>query len=380
MTKKPTILYLCIDPKLAGSTASLFNLLIEIKEEVNAIVLFTEKGDGYELFTKNGIECHIYPFIKLHELRRNRLFDNLRHLWRWHYIKKIRFDYGCWFFIKKILNGRRVDIVHSNASPNDIGVLLSRNLSAKHIWHVREMLDLHFNVDIYGGLPRLRSLINSADARIAISTAIKQHWQMPDKNSFVINDAVRSQNDTSYVAVKDKYLLFCSYCLTEPKGTREAITAFAKSGVTELGYSLKLIGNCDSDYKDLLVETADQYCILKDVEFLPCQKNVKPWFEHATAYIMASKNEGLGRVTAEAMFFGCPVIAHASGGTLDIVNDNETGYLYKTIDECAQLIRKVCSENQEQIILRAQNFAVNNLSQEVYGPKIIEVYEKILES
>ena len=95
MTKKPTILYLCIDPKLAGSTASLFNLLIEIKEEVNAIVLFTEKGDGYELFTKNGIECHIYPFIKLHELRRNRLFDNLRHLWRWHYIKKIRFDYGC---------------------------------------------------------------------------------------------------------------------------------------------------------------------------------------------------------------------------------------------------------------------------------------------
>ena len=64
---------------------------------------------------------------------------------------------------------------------------------------------------------------------------------------------------------------------------------------------------------------------------------------------MTSEFEALGRVTAEAMFYGCPVIAHATGGTLDLVKDGETGYLYNTIDECAELIRKVCPENQEKV-------------------------------
>ena len=93
---------------------------------------------------------------------------------------------------------------------------------------------------------------------------------------------------------------------------------------------------------------------------------------------MASECEGLGRVTAEAMFYGCPVVAHASGGTLDLVKDGITGYLFHTVDECAKLIRKVCTTDQEQVIMQAQRFAVNNLSQEIYGPKIMEVYESVL--
>ena len=35
-------------------------------------------------------------------------------------------------------------------------------------------------------------------------------------------------------------------------------------------------------------------------------------------------------------------------------------------------------ENQEQIILQAQDFAINNLSQEVYAPKIMDVYDKVM--
>ena len=93
---------------------------------------------------------------------------------------------------------------------------------------------------------------------------------------------------------------------------------------------------------------------------------------------MASENEGLGRVTAEAMFYGCPVIALASGGTLDIVKDKETGYLYNTSDECAELIHHVCTTPQETIILRAQDFVMQNLSQEVYGPKIMTLYNKVI--
>ena len=375
---KLNILYISIDPSLGGSTASLYNLIDSVREFVNPIVLFREEGVGVDFFREHGIECHVFPYIALYAFPSNNLRDVWQHPWRWHYIKKIRFDYSCLRFVKSILNRRKIDIVHTNTSPNDIGVLLARKLHAKHIWHVREFCDLDFHFEIYKGIPRLRKLINQADARIAISTAIKEHWKMPNENTWVINNAIRRGNEACYVKQKKPYILFSSYFLTEAKGTRTTIMAFAKSGMAKEGYRLKLMGNCTDDYRDSLCETARQHSILDCLDFVPCQTDVKPWFAKATAYIMASEFEALGRVTAEAMFYGCPVIANATGGTLDLVKDGETGYLFNTIEECAQLIRKVCTESQEAMILCAQDFAVNNLSQEVYGPKIMEVYQKIM--
>lgn len=375
---KPTILYIAVDPSMGGSTASLYNLIDAMRDEVHPIVLFREEGIGVDYYIEHGIECYIYPFLNLTRFQENKLKNVWHHPWRWHYIKKLRMDYACCKYVQDILKDHKIDIVHTNTSVNDIGIKLAKMLRAKHVWHVREFIDLDFHFEIYKGTPRLRNLINQADARIAISSAIKEHWRMPDLNTFVINDAVRSCNDVCYLPTKEKYILFSSYFLTEAKGTRRVIQAFAHSGVAEKGYYLRLMGNCDERYKESLIDTAKECQILQHIEFIPCQTDVKPWFEHATAYIMASENEGLGRVTAEAMFYGCPVIAHATGGTLDLVKDGETGYLYRTLEECAQLIRKVCSEPQEALILRAQKFAVDNLSQEVYGPKIMEVYNQVL--
>lgn len=372
---KIRILYICIDSSLGGSTSSLYNLIDGLREYVDPIVLFPERGEGYEFFSQNGIESHLYPFIKLYDFKTNKFGEVWKCPWNWHYIKKLRRDISCYRYVKQFLGARKVDIVHTNTSPNDIGVLLSFMLRAKHIWHVRESGDYF---EIYGGIIRLRKLINQADARIAISTAIKNYWQMPDRNTWIINDAIREKQEACYIQKKEKYLLFSAYNLTEFKGTRFAIKAFSLSGLAQEGYRLKLMGNCDEDYYKSLLDTAIEYDVVDNIDFVSYQMNVKPYYTHATAYILASQFEGLGRVTAEAMFYGCPVIARATGGTLDIVRNGETGYLFNTIEECAQLICKAVKEDQKRLILRAQDFAVNNLSQEVYAPKIREVYKSVL--
>ena len=143
------------------------------------------------------------------------------------------------------------------------------------------------------------------------------------------------------------------------------------------GYTLELIGNCEEKYKESLNETARKYGVLNSIAFIPCQADVKPYFSKATAFIMASEYEAFGRVTAEAMFFGCPIIARATGGSLDIIKNGETGYLFTTMDECAELIRKVCKEEQSAIIRNAQRFAIENLTQEAYPIKIQEVYDTV---
>ena len=146
-----TVVYVCIDPTLGGSTISLFELIKSVKEFVYPIVLLPKKGLALDFFVQHGIESHIYPFINLYKFKRNRLADVCHHPWRWSPVKKWRSDRGCARFLKKKLNGREVDIVHTNTSPNDVGVYLSRYFRAKHVWHVRECLDAHAQFEMYGG-------------------------------------------------------------------------------------------------------------------------------------------------------------------------------------------------------------------------------------
>lgn len=370
------VFYICPDETLGGSTRSLLNMLQATHDTVHPIVLFNTEGVAPEEFRRNGIETIVHPYIRLYEKRSWK--DVFAHPWRALPVRIFRQDLACIWYVKRYLRGRKINIVHSNYSPVYIGYLLSMILRAKHVWHVREFIDLDFHYEVYGGLNMLRYRVNKADARVAITSAIKDHWYMPNNNTWVIPNAIRSQKDIVYEPNKDKYLLFSAYSMTEAKGTRKAIIAFAKSGVYKDGFILKLMGNCLDEYKQSLLQTIREFGVEDCVEFVPCQSDIRPYFAHATAYLMTSDFEAMGRVTGEAMFYGCPVIAHATGGTLDLVQHEKTGYLYKEIDECAELIKKVCATNQEEMILRAQEFAINNLSQEVYGPKIMEVYNKVL--
>ena len=107
-------------------------------------------------------------------------------------------------------------------------------------------------------------------------------------------------------------------------------------------------------------------------------KDVKEHMQNATAFLMCSENEGLGRVTVESMFYGCLVIGKSSGGTKEIVKDGVTGYLFDDEAECASLMRKCAEKDNTAIIRKAQEYACSTFSQEDYGNKIQSVYDKVL--
>ncbi len=373
-----TVLYICIDSSMGGSVISLFRMINAVKEHVYPIVLFPEKGLGYDFFISHGIECYTHRFIKFHGFKKNSFADVWKRPWRWHRFSKIRIDIGCALYVWKCLRGRGIDIVHTNTSPNNVGIYISHLLKAKHVWHIRECLDAHGHVMLYGGREKLARQINQADARIAVSQFVKKHWNLKDYNTFVISNQICHKDDAVLVLPKEKYILFVSNYLTEVKGTRKAILAFGLSGISNDGYKLKLVGNCDDNYCQSLLNTAEEYHCKDALEFIPFQYDIKPLFAKAAAFIMASEYEGLGRTTAESMFYGCPVIAHASGGTLDMINDGKTGFLFTSTEECAQLIRKVCLTNQIDVIHQAQEFAISNLSIDSLGERILKVYQTVI--
>jgi glycosyltransferase involved in cell wall biosynthesis len=60
-------------------------------------------------------------------------------------------------------------------------------------------------------------------------------------------------------------------------------------------------------------------------------------FASADVFFMPSRTETLGLVLLEAMASGCPVVAVAAGGIIDIVQDGVTGHLYEPGDTSAAI-------------------------------------------
>ncbi|MCP9791132.1 glycosyltransferase family 4 protein [Vulcanococcus limneticus Candia 3F8] len=285
----------------------------------------------------------------------------------------------CLVKLAQILRGRKIDIVHSNNTVVSVGYDIAKRLNSKFVWHLRGFMNLDFGCMPLRGWHKYSKTLREADAVIGITKSVLEHYiPLESKNTYVISDAVRSKDDTCLVMPKKKYFLFVAGFLTEQKGCGFAIAAFARSGLALNGYKLIIIGEAHPKYMLRLNRFMIGAGISDAVEFLGRSDQVKEYMSRATAFMMCSDNEGLGRVSIEAMFYGCLVIGRNSGGTKDFISDGETGLLFSDMDGCIVAMQNATRNDHQDIIKRAQQFAQENFSFEVYGDKILDVYSKVL--
>ena len=152
--KKLSVLYVCPDPGLGGSTRSLIQMIESLRESVDPTVLLPREELAAPAMRDLGIPVFVIPFSLLHESPG--------------ILSYFLTDAACERKISKTLSGKKIDLIHTNCSSVTIGESLSRRLKVPHVWHIREFLDLDFNFDVTLGIPRLQKKINRADARIAV--------------------------------------------------------------------------------------------------------------------------------------------------------------------------------------------------------------------
>lgn len=371
-------LYISHESKeIAGATLSLYNLIHSVEEWVEPIVLLDRKDVVYDFFQSKGIMCLVFPFKRVlyNYGRTKRILLYLPRL-----LRDTVSNYRCLQFVQNQFGSHGIDIIHSNSSAITVGEYLAKGLGAKHIWHVREFLDKDFHFHPFGGMENLRQRINRADACIAITSQVAQHWRMVGDNAHVIWDAVRKEKDICACFPKEKFFLFCCAMLSDTKGADTAVRVFCMSGLANNGYRLKMVGNYTDAYREKLVQIIRNYSEewVSCVEFLGFQKDIAPLMKSATAFLMCSHNEGLGRVTIEAMCYGCPVIARNSGGTVDFLKDGETGYFFDTEEQCTELLKKLTEVEVTSTINLANEFFRQHFTEEVYGKHIMEIYQGVL--
>lgn len=372
-----TVLYISHESTTVfGSSRSLLNMIHSLEKEVRPVVVVPSAGAAYDYFKDNGIDVFVVPFpldiTSAHGLKRIFTFS-IR------FIRDLLFYSKGIRIITSIAKRYGVDIIHSNSSTVDIGHYVATKLKKPHVWHIREFQDKDFRLQPFLGWGYLKGLMRKASATISITRAIQEHFGL-DKlaNSHQIYNAVRAEADTCYIENKEKYFLMCGN-LGRAKGCDTAIRAFAKFYTSHTDYCLKLVGRISSEYKEILINLATSLGVDSKIYFDGYQADTKSYFSKASAFLMCSPNEAMGRVTVEAMFYGCPVIGFNSGGTKEIVDNNVDGFLFDTIDECASLMeRALQKETVYPIICHAQKKAIRQFSEELYGKKILSIYQELL--
>lgn len=369
---------------IGGATLSLLNMVNSVKKYVNPIVVFPDKNGIYSTYMEHGIECIVVPF-------QEEIFYKGSFL-KYPLLQKVRFILGrirnimLWntTFEKKVkahLNGRHIDIVHTNNGAIGLGFSLARTLNTKHVWHLREFQDIDFDARPFFGWNRFYKNLYASDAVICITTAIANHFKISTncKHGSVIWNAVASRDEAIYIKDKDNYICFVASVISFGKGLHDLLRAYALSKLKDHDIKLKIVGDInDTDYKKEIFSIVNELKLDNHIVWMGFCKNTKDIISRAKALIMPSLSEALGRVAIEGMFYGCPIIARNSGGPKEYMKDEDIGYLFNNVNELSQKLETVCFTDQTTMIERCQKFAINNFSEEVYSDKIFNLYNEIL--
>jgi len=120
-----------------------------------------------------------------------------------------------------------------------------------------------------------------------------------------------------------------------------------------------------------------------NVEFLANvhDDTFKALYSHAKAFLFASVDEEFGIAPIEAMGYGIPVIAYASGGLKETVQEGENGYLYdvltsKSLLNKINLFEKLSSKESREMKEQARKTA-ERYSFEQFKKQILAFVKKI---
>jgi hypothetical protein len=217
------------------------------------------------------------------------------------------------------------------------GAVAAMTLDLPHIWWVHEYGLHDHGLDFFYGFERTLEIVRESSTHVvANSKAVKDALfggAGPEKCSVAtyrvaLNEPVK--HDQVHFRHEHALKLVLTGVVTESKGQGDAIRAVGK--LVAVGYDVELcvVGSMDvspaycSALRDLVAEEG----LAERIRFVGLLDNTRPVVEEADVSLTCSRREAFGRVTAEAMLLGKPVIGTDTGGTPELVDDGVSGLLY----------------------------------------------------
>lgn len=147
--------------------------------------------------------------------------------------------------------------------------------------------------------------------------------------------------------------------------------------------NIKFIFIGDGEYCDILKKRFS-FGDSKDQVFILGQRNdVLNILNDCDLFLFATLHENLSNALLEAMTIGLPVVATAVGGNVEVVEDNENGFLIQPEDSHAIAkkieIISINKEMQKKFSRRSKEIIEKDFTQSVVYQKISAIYNTMIE-
>jgi len=204
----------------------------------------------------------------------------------------------------------------------------------------------------------------------------------PLKNLDLINDL------NSRFALHNRKVLLSVGRLTERKGILEFVKYCLPSIVNaELRATLVVIGdtanhalNNKFQTQDQILKIAKQYNVDENIVFTGAisDEELSQFFYLADVHVFPVKHipddpEGFGMVAIEAAAHGTPTVAFATGGVIDAIKNEETGYLVENYNFKQFSDKTICILNRIDIQWNMTDIIEDNFSWKIFSIKLNKV-------
>lgn len=145
---------------------------------------------------------------------------------------------------------------------------------------------------------------------------------------------------------------------------------------------LTLVGS--GNMRETIIRSIKDRGLSKVCQIIPYTDSPETIYPSFDMHLLASRNEGFGTVTAEAMACGVPVVGTDVPGTNEVIKNGLTGLLISKEDAlgAATDILSVISQPQKlsSTSFAASDFVKTNFSKTVWKDQITALYQDVLEN
>lgn len=377
------ILYVSNDVTFGGAVQSLIDTLRIVKKNgITPIVIIPGKGIIETFLIDLNVKFYIINFIRGYgPIGLNTKENDDKYFCN---------NFNAALRIQNIIKEEKIDLIHFNSSVSNVGAFAALLADIPYVWFFREILKEHYNCEFWDKEVKSK-LVHYADAVIAISNVIVEAYRKEYGSMIRVYNGIDSERYEidliNYKECKGEVQNFLiTGVISEDKGQWDAIKAFkclVEEGIKNI--HLTIIGEGSEKFLWILKRFIDKNALNEYIEILPFEKDLSQYRDKAQYSLTTSKMEALGRCTIEAMFAGNIVIGADTGGTKEIIGEDEDrGYLYKQGDykNLADVIKKVILQNDEEKSLcrkKAQEYVEKVFSLENYADNLCNIYNEVLQ-
>ncbi|MBW9155649.1 glycosyltransferase family 4 protein [Clostridium sp. FP2] len=380
------ILYISHEMELGGATIALLELIDEMILKGNKVfvTVIAKEGAFYEEISKREVKLIIVTYyfwlnkkIKIRS-KVKFLYENIINIIN---ARKI----------SRIIKRNKIDLIHTNTSVVNFGLLLSKYTGIPHIFHVREFAERGLNFKYFLSKKKCLSFIYKYSEKIiVISKALyDENLKNFSKDKLtLIYDGVSIRNlkkKSENIKTLKPFNIMIVGEVAPHKRTKDAVLAvnnLIKKGYDEI--MLFIVGNGNEDYIQEIREVIKENNIEGNVILMGFRVDIDALRVGICLEVVCSGSEGFGRVTIEAMFNENPAIGANNTATGELIINNFNGLLYETGDYIGLSEKiKYFIDNPDEIErmgVNGHSYAIERFTSKRNAEEIYKLYNQILKS